>query len=730
MVTLDGIRSLLEDVIREELAIILADMREAIHEELTSFQIAHKRSSRKHHSDNPSLTDSKCSKEVGASGSFASSTQASTTTRVKSMKSMRSFLSNVSSASFASSLNRYEGIFDGISEEEADAQLFDEHVSTGYYSGAVLKARDLNERVRSSIFSAIPENRSHRASLASVASLGAGLFNRGPALDPVMPFGTAAGSTAASVAGSVAGSLAPSVVNSPYASQGQADDIQPPIPPITEHPEHQVQQVLGVNSLGTYGDKETHSKAYRQLRRLSYHYKKTGLTQLFEESASTKDFRSSFDYLRHLHLHLRWIVCSQEFDYAVGFLVLLNAFFVGHQVDWAASNHEDDIPSSFSIVNWTFCFLFVLELFARMSCNGWHFFFVSAEWKWNIFDTVMVVCQVAEEIVSLSVESSDVKSSNHAMVRVLRVLRLVRVVRFVRILRLIRELHTMVCSIIGSLRSFLWTVALLFGLIYGTGVLITGLAADHFRDGEQHSYESSQLRRYYGSLGSSILSLFQALSGGVDWEDHVVALYSICDSQAERVLYAMLYSAYIAFCMFVMLNLVTGIFVDSAQTNVREDRDFDLVNRVHALFMSADGNHTGAITLEEFRAQLGNPEMEEYFKTIDLDMSEADKLFELLDVHGEGAVSSDEFVNGCLRLRGTVKAYDIAVQNRWARRVFHRMITHMRRLETSVRLIAEVLQVEGVFAHSDEPGANANQDPLSKQVSEELKDPWRSAAIP
>merc|ERR1719399_1757584 len=116
-----------------------------------------------------------------------------------------------------------------------------------------------------------------------------------------------------------------------------------------------------------------------------------------------------------------------------------------------------------------------------------------------------------------------------------------------------------------------------------------------------------------------------------------------------------------------MLNLVTGIFVDSAQTNIREDRDLDLVTRVHELFMEADEDHSGVITWEEFKNQLGNPEMVEYFKTIDLDPSEAEHLFDLLDVTGEGKITSEEFVNGCLRMRGPAKAYDVAWHNRWIR---------------------------------------------------------------
>jgi len=405
-------------------------------------------------------------------------------------------------------------------------------------------------------------------------------------------------------------------------------------------------------------------------------------------------FPSTAENARTCSMRLRALVTSSSFDYAVGALVVLNALSIGMQVDWAARNTQEATPVTYKVINWIFCVLFTVELFLRI-CSFGRKFFYNADWKWNIFDTVIVCMQLAEELTSAIVDAmfgSELGSeyTNFTLVRVLRVLRLVRIVRFTRILRLIRELHTMVGSIIGSLRSFLWTVVLLFGLIYCVGVLITQIVADHIRAEPDQDLGDPALRRYYGSLGSSVLSLFQALSGGVDWEDLLTPLHLVTDS----TLISLFYSAYIAFCMFVMLNLVTGIFVDSAQTNIREDRDLDLVNRVHELFNTADDDHSGNISWQEFKNQLENPDMGEYFKTIDLDMSEAEHLFELLDVHGVGSITSEEFVNGCLRMRGPAKAYDVASHVRWTRKVSQRLLSGIRRLEHQTHLISEELGLD------------------------------------
>merc|ERR1712228_849165 len=55
------------------------------------------------------------------------------------------------------------------------------------------------------------------------------------------------------------------------------------------------------------------------------------------------------------------------------------------------------------------------------------------------------------------------------------------------------------------------------------------------------------------------------------------------------------------------------------------------------------------------------PQMQEFFKAIDVDQSEAKGLFHLLDLDNSGSVSAEEFINGCLRLRGPAKSLDLAL---------------------------------------------------------------------
>merc|ERR1711937_269472 len=104
----------------------------------------------------------------------------------------------------------------------------------------------------------------------------------------------------------------------------------------------------------------------------------------------------------------------------------------------------------------------------------------------------------------------------------LRTLRLVRILRVVRVLHLISELRTIISSITGSFKSLGWTVVLLTLIIYIVGVYFTQSIADHVLEmveAEQTLDErETNLQYFFGSLGRSLLSLWQAMSGGADWD--------------------------------------------------------------------------------------------------------------------------------------------------------------------------------------------------------------------
>eukprot|EP00933_Yihiella_yeosuensis_P033327 TRINITY_DN27057_c0_g1_i1.p1 TRINITY_DN27057_c0_g1~~TRINITY_DN27057_c0_g1_i1.p1 ORF type:complete len:831 (+),score=115.06 TRINITY_DN27057_c0_g1_i1:283-2775(+) len=387
--------------------------------------------------------------------------------------------------------------------------------------------------------------------------------------------------------------------------------------------------------------------------------------------------RSIFCWLRFRAL-VAQIVSSVYFDWLACGLVIVNAIFMGVQTDREASLAsggdsesanivEDQIQPIYLAIEAGFVVAFSFELALRLFAFGWDFFKMP-DWKWNVFDLCVVVLQLVELaqatilVATLANKESGIPM-NLSFVRLLRVMRLIRVIRAIRVLRLIGELRTIVTSILSSLKFLVWTIVLLCFIIYIVGVYLTQLVVDnravvdatsHTSQREEQEQQQQAMDRYYGSLGRTLLTLFQCITNGVDWGE---ALAPLMD-QISPVM-GVFFCMYIAFAVLAMLNVITGVFVESSLLSAKADKDYFLVNNVRELFCNPDGSLSQEMSWDTFVDQLDRPEMRAYFKAMDLDPSEARGLFQLLDLDGSGTIDAQEFLNGCLRLRGPAKALDL-----------------------------------------------------------------------
>jgi len=388
------------------------------------------------------------------------------------------------------------------------------------------------------------------------------------------------------------------------------------------------------------------------------------------------------------------LLYSSLFDSISASLVVLNSIFIGLQTDHMARHVISETPQVFRIVDTVFCVLFTLELLLRLTVTRLSFFYGSG-WKWNIFDLGLVSTQLLDEILSYASQGQEsaMGGYNFSFMRVLRILRLIRIMRIIRILRLIGELRAIVSSIMGSLKSLMWTVALLFLLVYVFGVYFTQLILDHRLElrseilaqglsADEKSPNSEALEHLFGSLGASVLSLYQAITGGIDWADISAPLID-----QISIFVGMIMAFYVAFGVLALLNVVTGVFVESALKSAKDDRDEYMMNHVRDLFKQADPDGTQVMDLEAFQAQLDHEPMQEFFKAIDVDISEAESVFRLLDSDDSGEIEMEEFLNGCLHLRGPAKAIELSVLMHETK-VITRVVSDMEASMT--RLLAEL----------------------------------------
>merc|ERR1712113_788835 len=132
-------------------------------------------------------------------------------------------------------------------------------------------------------------------------------------------------------------------------------------------------------------------------------------------------------------------------------------------------------------------------------------------------------------------------------------------------------------------------------------------------------------------------------------------------------------------------------------------------------FKEADRDKSGMLSLEEFRSTLKHAEVQAYFSALDLDVSQAELWFRLLDQDGSHLVSLDEFLAGCMRLRGQAKSIDVNMLLHASRRLFDRLNHLMEAIGESFELDGE--PTRSFHSHADEQKQTALRQQTSHSLS-------------
>merc|ERR1719215_2571738 len=113
------------------------------------------------------------------------------------------------------------------------------------------------------------------------------------------------------------------------------------------------------------------------------------------------------------------------------------------------------------------------------------------------------------------------------------------------------------------------------------------------------------------------------------------------------------------------------MFIQAAFMHLESDRELvvekeledkrDFLKTMRRIFAELDTDDSGLIHFNELHAHLGHPEIGAYFSKLGVDFSEVEKLFHLLDEDGSRTIDREEFMYGCLRLRGAAKSLDVAL---------------------------------------------------------------------
>merc|ERR1712187_892284 len=98
------------------------------------------------------------------------------------------------------------------------------------------------------------------------------------------------------------------------------------------------------------------------------------------------------------------------------------------------------------------------------------------------------------------------------------------------------------------------------------------------------------------------------------------------------------------------------------------------IRELRELFERMDEDGSGSVTLEEILNCFEDQRVKGYFRALGLDPHDVENLFRLIDTDSSGEVDVEEFMAGCLRLKGQARSIDLHMMLCEVRNIEHEMM--------------------------------------------------------
>lgn len=438
----------------------------------------------------------------------------------------------------------------------------------------------------------------------------------------------------------------------------------------------------------------------------------------------------------------RAFVHSPIFNYFCGVMSLLFAVMVGIEVhlDIVAELDEEESPAWPSNAIRIFNAVFAAEVAVRMIADG-VVFFVGPDWRWNLFDLVLVVFSILDILLS---------TGTVGFWRLLRAINGMKSLRVVRIVGLFSDLRAMVTQMVHSLGTLLWSMVFLLVIVYVCAVAFMQAATIYIKDESRTNAVAQGVRELYDNLPDAMYTMFLCITGGIEWRHAAEPIWAL-----GRV-YGSLFVGFIVVSILGIFNVVTSVFVERATTMKRLDRDYAFLEELRimetdvedtiGLFKVLDPEGKNNIRVQDVQKFLKNDRIIAHFAAMGVDITDTTKYSNLLQEGDSGVLNIDSFVLGCMSLRGPVKQSEtlsIILAVRKLESSLHYVRTNVASdVDSAVRRMTRLMASNGPGATPAITGLNAaphNEGPMSMPAnrvansnpSRELSDPnqaYRTAA--
>jgi len=251
-----------------------------------------------------------------------------------------------------------------------------------------------------------------------------------------------------------------------------------------------------------------------------------------------------------------------------------------------------------------------------------------------MFDFALVFSSLVHQMLMAVTDGGS--SVNLTFVRSLRLFKMATLLRGIRVIEFLRELRTMLLSLLGSVASLMWGIVMLiliyyvFGLMFVQGTVLALSNTEEELDPEAREF----ILQEFGSVEASMLSMYMASTGGVNWSH----TYSACTHLGW--MYCFLCLFFIAFSQIALLNILTALFVNKAMDVAKPDKDtiameqrrkeLDAYEELCALGRELEQDRSGYISVSRFESELRSGRLGARLALLGLNIADAEYFFDLL----------------------------------------------------------------------------------------------------
>lgn len=424
----------------------------------------------------------------------------------------------------------------------------------------------------------------------------------------------------------------------------------------------------------------------------SSHLREKRETVIVHESHDAQHLHHAHHVHHHHHGHEEphnWaerIVAHEAFEYVSACIIFTHSAFIAVYVEYLTV-HNSDGHVLFTLFNYILTFCFIGEVLIKALAERKEFIF-GEERNWNIFDLSLLALVLMEWCLRFMLAGKN-KKKMKTVLKMAEMARTTRILRIFRCLRFSETLQTILVKIFMSIQTLAWVMLLIFIMQGVVAVCFAQGANDHLKgrqlkDDAVLSSLDRQIMKHFGSVGKSYKTCFAAISGGIAWQEVADTLGHL------SVVYEIMFSMYVGVIVFVMLNMITGIFINDmmrADSELVEEARWKKVQQIseklHTIFQKYAGS-SERVNVEGFKALANEPVIEGILEEIGMDADVAENLFLLLDENSTGDLTVDQFLSGCMSLRAGSSGLDSKVmlyESRLMRRKFNMFLCS---LETAI----------------------------------------------